>query len=139
MRKLGPNKWSAPSSLRYFGVDALLVWGLEITDYVIIMSTERAMDQFLQPKFSFDVRMSLSAVAGKTGQVNGAQVKVYAYSRGLYAGVSTELGMFWQSGRVNEKFYGNDVSVPAILNGLVPQPAAAQSLYNSLTIGESIG
>ena len=136
MRKLGHNKWSAPSSLRYVGAEALFVLGIEITDYVIIMNTQKAVNQFLQPKFSFDLRASISVVAGKSGELLAAPVRVYAYSRGLYVGLSAEVGLFYQSQKVNQKFYGEDVSVPALLNGKYAPPKAAEPLYRILQAAE---
>ena len=136
VRKLENGTWSAPSSFRYFGARGFIAVGFDITDYVLILKTQKAVDNFLKPKFDFGVRASLSVGAGVTTAGGIIPAKVYAYSRGLFVGLSLELGSFYQSKMVNELFYGPQVDVPSLLNGQVKAPEKAAPLYKALEEAE---
>ena len=48
LRKLGPGSWSAPSALRVVGVGSGVQIGLEITDYVVFLNSDEAVQLFYQ-------------------------------------------------------------------------------------------
>ena len=131
IRKLDNGTWSAPSSLRYVGARGLAA-GFDITDYVLILRTKDAVDKFLKPNCNFGGRFSLSVGAGVTAAGGTIPAMVYAYSRGLFVGLSLELGAFYQSKKVNKLFYGSQVDVPSLLNGQVKAPEKAAPLYKAL-------
>ena len=61
-----------------------------------------------------------------------APIFTYSLSKGLYAGVSLDGRLLVTRDRVNERCYGGAVSAHALLSGGVPNPPAAQPLYDAL-------
>lgn len=61
-----------------------------------------------------------------------APIFTYSLSKGLYAGVSLDGRLLVTRDRVNERFYGGAVSAHDLLSGGVPNPPAAQPLYDAL-------
>jgi hypothetical protein len=61
-----------------------------------------------------------------------APIFTYSLSKGLYAGVSLDGRLLVTRDRVNERFYGGAVSAHDLLSGGVPNPRAAQPLYDAL-------
>ena len=66
------------------------------------------------------------------GGVAMAPIFTYSLSKGLYAGVSLDGRLLVTRDRVNERFYGGAVSAHDLLSGGVPNPPAAQPLYDAL-------
>ena len=68
------------------------------------------------------------------GASPGAFAPIYTYSqsKGLYAGISFDGKVIVTRNRVNERFYGREVTGPQILNGEIPSPPAARPLYDAL-------
>lgn len=66
------------------------------------------------------------------GDVVMAPIFTYSLSKGLYAGVSLDGRLLMTRDRVNEKFYGRTVTAHELLSGSVPNPPAAQPLYDAL-------
>ena len=64
----------------------------------------------------------------------GAMAPIYTYSlsKGLYAGISLDGKVIVTRNRVNEKFYGREVTGSQILTGEIPSPPAARPLYDAL-------
>ncbi|CAN0467935.1 unnamed protein product, partial [Hapterophycus canaliculatus] len=56
----------------------------------------------------------------------------YSLSKGLFAGVGIGAGFMRVADRVNERFYGAQVSPRNLLGGVMPRPPAARPLYSSL-------
>jgi SH3 domain-containing YSC84-like protein 1 len=63
---------------------------------------------------------------------NLAPIYTYSLSKGLYAGVSLDGKVIVTRHRINEKFYGREVSGMEILQGVIPSPPAARPLYDAL-------
>lgn len=61
-----------------------------------------------------------------------APVYTYSLSKGFYAGVSLDGKVIVTRERVNERFYGREVSGMELLNGHIPTPPAARPLYDAL-------
>jgi hypothetical protein len=69
----------------------------------------------------------LGAAPGKL-----APVYTYSLSKGLYAGISLDGKVIVTRSRVNERFYGREVSGMELLSGQIPTPPAARPLYDAL-------
>lgn len=61
-----------------------------------------------------------------------APIYTYSLSKGIYAGISLDGKVIVTRNRVNEKFYGREVTGQQILNGEIPSPPAARPLYDAL-------
>lgn len=130
--------WSAPSAIGLGGVGYGLQIGGQITDFVIVLNTQAAVDAFSSGG-NVTLGGDVSIAAGPVGRSVEAGISVpfaamYSYSRskGLFAGVSLEGTVLVERGGVNESFYGRPISARELLSGDVPQPKSAKGLYNLL-------
>jgi SH3 domain-containing YSC84-like protein 1 len=132
------NGWSGPSAIGTGGVGFGLQIGAEVTEFVMILNTDAAVQAF-----SRDVNVTLGgdiSVAagpiGRTAEVGIAPIAaVYTYSRsqGLFAGVSLEGTVIGTRNDANAEFYGRRVTPEEILSGKVPPPPGATRLVQVLT------
>ncbi|KAL3775534.1 hypothetical protein ACHAW5_001553 [Stephanodiscus triporus] len=152
----GPDDWSAPSAIGVAGFAWGALLGAQVSDHVFLLMTDDAVRLFASEggrsiQLGADVGVALGplgrtaeadlgATAGPSrgiehGGVSGvavAPIFTYSLSKGLYAGVSLDGRLLMTRDRVNEKFYGGAVSAHELLSGRVPNPPAAQPLYDAL-------
>jgi lipid-binding SYLF domain-containing protein len=152
----GPDDWSAPSAIGVAGFAWGALLGAQVSDHIFLLMTEDAVRLFASEggrsiQLGADVGVALGplgrsaeadlgATAGPSrglehdgfSGVAMAPIFTYSLSKGLYAGVSLDGRMLMTRDRVNEKFYGGAVSAHELLSGRVPNPPAAQPLYDAL-------
>jgi lipid-binding SYLF domain-containing protein len=131
------NGWSGPSFVGTGGAGWGLQIGAQITEFVFILNTNRAVRAF-----SRDGNMTLgadaSAAAGPVGREAAAAITptaaIYTYSRaqGLFAGVSLEGTVIATQKSANHRYYGRPVSAADILSGSVSAPGRAAVLERAL-------
>lgn len=80
---------------------------------------------------SVEADVGATASAG-SGGLALASIYTYSLSKGLYAGVSFDGKVIVTRNKVNEKFYGQEITAKELLSGEVPTPPAAQPLYDAL-------
>ena len=136
------GSWSAPSAIGTIGAGWGAQVGAEITDYVLILNTNNAVDAFSGTK-QFTLGAELSVAVGPLGRAGGSEVHgggggglatiySYSHSKGLFAGVSLEGSCIVGRKQVNKDFYGVDHDARKLLSGEVMSPPAAMPLYESL-------
>ena len=139
--KLADGSWSAPSALTISGVGCGWQIGAEVADTMLFLPTEAAVSAFRSTG-----QLSLgAAVAGSVGPVGvGLATDVSAgnkgiganYSllmpKGLFFGAALEATAIAMRKDVNRVYYGEDVSVTALLTGEYPLPLGAAPLYAAL-------
>lgn len=133
--------WSAPSALLTGGVMAGALVGLDVTDYVIVLTTREAVLSFAQSG-QVSVGGELDITLGPVGRAGAADIfasqgayasaYAYAHTRGLYGGVSLEGTVIVARYEVNQAFYGRYVTPTDLLTGKVPRPRAGTPLYHAL-------
>src|SRR5438045_5108341 len=109
--------WSGPSFLGTGGAGWGPQIGAQITEYVLILNTNRAVHAF-----SRDGNLTLgayaSAAAGPVGREPAAAVTptaaIYTYSRskGLFVGASLEGDVIATQKTANDRYYGRPVTAP---------------------------
>ena len=139
--KLPSGGWSAPSAIGTCGLSWGALVGVELTDYVVVLTDQEAVEAFSgvgQLSLGAEIAVAVGPV-GRTGSVefhvgDGGLAPVYSYShsRGAYAGASLDGCLLFARSAVNFHFYGREVSPSEILRGAVPPPRAAQPLYDAL-------
>ncbi|NXY49255.1 SH3Y1 protein, partial [Ceuthmochares aereus] len=139
----GPDKiippWSAPSAIGIAGLGGGFEIGIEVSDLVIILNHERAVEAFAKGG-NLTLGGNLTVAIGPLGRNlegdvalrSSAAVYTYCKSRGLFAGVSLEGTCLIERKETNRKFYGQDIRASAILLGDVPFPPQAEDLYETL-------
>ncbi|KAH0627789.1 hypothetical protein JD844_008145 [Phrynosoma platyrhinos] len=133
------GSWSAPSVIGIAGLDGGFEIEIEVSDLVIILNHERAVEAFakggnltLGGNFTVAIGTLGRNLEGDVALRSSAAVYTYCKSRGLFAGVSLEGSCLIERKETNSKFYGWDIRASAILFGDVPPPLQAQDLYDIL-------
>jgi lipid-binding SYLF domain-containing protein len=130
--------WSGPSAIGTGGMGIGFQAGVQVSEYVIILNTEAAVNAFIQGG-NFTLGANLSAAFGPVGRSAEAsvapQAAVYTYSRsqGIFAGVSLEGTVIATRYAANEAYYGKPEYPGDILMGNVKPPPGAQKLLEVLS------
>ena len=131
--------WSAPAFVRMSGGSAGLQIGVESSDVVMLVMTDRGMSQLFRSNFALGA--DVSASAGPVGEAKEAstdpslkaEVLSYARSRGLFAGAELSGALIKQDGEALVATYGASPDVSAILAGEVEAPKEAAGLLSKLS------
>ncbi|KAJ8575612.1 hypothetical protein ON010_g3603 [Phytophthora cinnamomi] len=140
--RLPDGRWSAPSAIGTAGVGWGPQIGGEITDFVIILNTQRAVEAFCASG-QVNLGAELGISAGPVGRVASGALEAsasmdvapcysYSHSKGLYAGISLEGSVILSRSDINRSFYGKAVTVAELLGGVEPPPVAAAPLYDAI-------
>lgn len=139
--RLPDNTWSAPSAIVTGGMGAGGQIGAELTDFVLVLNTKEAVKTFSHfGNVQLGGNVSIAAgPVGRNAEASGSATfkhvsAIYSYSktRGLFAGVSLEGTIVVTRNDANEKLYGQRYTAKELLNGTVPPPREADSLYRAL-------
>ncbi|KAJ5648386.1 hypothetical protein N7490_004758 [Penicillium lividum] len=138
--RLPDGTWSAPSAVGLGGLGVGPLLGVELTDFVFVLSTDEAVTKFMQSGF-LHLGLNLSVALGmgrsaESGGIAGARgvSGFYSYSktRGVYAGVSGEFGLIVERSRANKKIYERKLKSVQLAGGQIPAPREAESLMRIL-------
>eukprot|EP00286_Rhodomonas_abbreviata_P001330 CAMPEP_0181289092 /NCGR_PEP_ID=MMETSP1101-20121128/696_1 /TAXON_ID=46948 /ORGANISM="Rhodomonas abbreviata, Strain Caron Lab Isolate" /LENGTH=426 /DNA_ID=CAMNT_0023393287 /DNA_START=11 /DNA_END=1292 /DNA_ORIENTATION=- len=139
--KLPDGTWSAPSAVQMTGMGWGLQVGAELTDVLLILSTESAVNAF-KSRAQLSVGAELGVSVGPVGRSIESDVTAgnkgaahafsYAQSKGLFVGASLEASGIASRPDVNRAFYGEKVSVSTLLQGDYPRPRGAEVLYKAM-------
>ena len=137
--KMKNGKWSPPSSISAGGFGVGLQAGGSNIDYVILMNTEEAVEQFSK-EGNYRGGVEAEGTAGSEGRNlsagmagMSAPVTSYSFSEGLFGGVSTSSLAFGVEDDTNEAFYGEKLESKDILAGKIKKvPASVRKLWRAL-------
>lgn len=139
--RLSDGTWSAPSALLISGIGWGLQVGGELTDVIIILMTDGAVDAF-SSKAQVCLGSELAVSVGPLGRSAGTDFHAgekgasacisYAHSKGLFLGLSLEASVIASRSDMNRSFYGMDVKPRVLLSGEFERPKAAEPLYQAL-------
>ena len=130
--------WSGPSFIGTGGAGWGPQIGAQVTDFVIVLNTERAVRAFSKGG-NVTLGADASVAAGPVGRAAEADVTpraaIYTYSKtkGLFIGASLEGAVIGTRKGANEHYYGRPVSASDILERRVPPPAGAANLRAALS------
>jgi lipid-binding SYLF domain-containing protein len=130
--------WSGPSAIGTGGIGVGFQAGLQVSEYVIILNTQEAINSFAKGT-NVTLGGNLSAAIGPIGRSAEAaiapQAAIYTYSRsqGIFAGVSLEGTVIATRYQANEEYYGKPAFPSDILAGDIKPPAGAQKLIDVLS------
>lgn len=133
------GKWSPPSAISAGGFGVGLQAGGSNIDYVILMNSDEAVEQFSK-EGNYRGGVEAEGTAGTEGRNlsagmagMSAPVTSYSFSEGLFGGVSTSSLAFGVEDDTNESFYGEKVESKDILAGKVKKvPSSVQKLWRAL-------
>jgi SH3 domain-containing YSC84-like protein 1 len=130
--------WSGPSAIATGGAGFGFQVGGQVTEFVIILNTQAAVNAFAQAG-NVQFGGALSVAAGPLGRAAEAGVlpvaAVYTYSRsqGLFAGASLEGTILVTQSDKNASYYRRPVTPEEILRGRVTPPPSAEPLIAALS------
>jgi len=133
------HKWSHPSAISAAGAGVGFQAGGSSQDYVLLLNTENAVEQFSQ-KGNYTSSAEVEGTAGPVGRelsagvatVN-APVYTYSFTKGLFGGVSLSGLGYASADDTNENFYGQRLTPKEILDGKVKKtPEAVKRLWKAL-------
>jgi SH3 domain-containing YSC84-like protein 1 len=129
--------WSGPSFIGTGGAGFGPQIGAEVTDFVILLNSERAVRAFAKGG-NVTLGADASVAAGPVGRAAEADVTpraaIYTYSKskGLFIGASLEGAVIATRSGANAHYYGRPVTAYHILHGRVAPPAGVASLRAAL-------
>jgi lipid-binding SYLF domain-containing protein len=133
-----PSGWSSPAFISISGGSAGLQVGVESSDVVMLVMSDRAKAQLFRSDFALGADASASAgpvgeaaQAGTDGSMT-AEILSYARSRGLFAGAELSGVVVKQDMDALTSTYGGSPDVHAILAGDVAAPREASALLSKL-------
>ena len=130
--------WSGPSAIGTGGIGVGFQAGVEITEFVIVLNTQEAVDAFSKGG-NVTLGADLSAAVGPVGRTAEGNVALqaatytYSISQGLFAGISLEGTVIATRDEANAEYYGKPVAAKDILAGKVKPPAGEQKLLQVLS------
>jgi lipid-binding SYLF domain-containing protein len=129
--------WSGPSFIGTGGAGWGPQIGAQVTDFVIVLNNERAVNAFSKGG-NVTLGADASVAAGPVGRAAEADVTpraaIYTYSKtkGLFIGASLEGAVIGTRAGANEHYYGRPVTAYDILHARIAAPAGASNLRAAL-------
>ena len=124
------NGWSAPAFYALGSASFGLQAGLEQTQLVMLLMSDKAVRAIEEGNFKFGagagltvVSLSGGAEAATSANLSG-DIIVWSSGKGLYGGLTLNGSVIKPRDEWNTAFYGRPVSVPMILAGGVRNPSA---------------
>jgi SH3 domain-containing YSC84-like protein 1 len=128
--------WSDPAFYSLGSASFGLQIGLEQSQLVMIIMTDRALRAIERDKFKFGADAGLTVVtlgagagAATSGNLSG-DIILWSKSKGAYGGLTINGSVVAPEEDTNADFYGHSVSVPQILSGGPKNPAAGSLRAN---------
>ncbi|HZR68485.1 MAG TPA: lipid-binding SYLF domain-containing protein [Burkholderiales bacterium] len=125
------GRWSSPAFYKLASASVGLQAGADVSEVVMLLMTDKAVNALLNPKFDLGADASIAAgpVGVGTQRDITADVLSYARSRGAYAGLSVGGAYIQPDEAANKAYYGKSVTPTDILvrrNVSNPESAALQ-------------
>jgi lipid-binding SYLF domain-containing protein len=111
LRNKQTNIWSSPTFLNITGGGFGLQFGVESSEVIVVIQTQKALDAVLQNQFTFGAGAGLSighigADLGADISVKGHQdIYIFSRSRGLFAGIALKGSIIKPARSLNEDYY----------------------------------
>jgi SH3 domain-containing YSC84-like protein 1 len=131
--------WSAPAFVTMTGGSAGFQAGVESSDMVMLVTSDRAMTTLFRSSFTLGTDASASAgPVGEAAQAGTdasmrAEILSYAHSRGLFAGAELSGAVVKQDSDALAATYGPSADVHGILGGAIAPPPMSRAFLERLT------
>ncbi len=130
--------WSAPAFFAITGGSWGLQIGVEGVDLVMVIQSEKGMQELLSSKFQ--IGGDASAAAGPIGRHASAdtdwklntEILTYSRAKGIFAGLDLSGAAVRRDDDSMKTVYGDGVSTQAVLHGQVPVPPPAEPFLNAV-------
>jgi lipid-binding SYLF domain-containing protein len=133
-----PNGWSAPAFFAITGGSWGLQIGVEGIDLVLVIQSDKGMNDLIQSKF--EIGGDVSAAAGPVGRHASAdtdwklntEILTYSRAKGIFAGITLNGAGIRRDDDSTEAMYGHDIPTRSILTGAVPPPPGASAFLDAV-------
>ena len=127
------NGWSYPAFYTTGSVTFGLQAGVEVSEIVLMVMTERGLDAL----FTADVKLGgdISVAAGPVGvgaKAQTADILAFVRSKGLYGGINLEGTVVKPRRNWNKRYYGKDVRPSEIIRGNSVKRSGVGKLFQAL-------
>jgi lipid-binding SYLF domain-containing protein len=132
--------WSGPIFIKMTGASGGLQAGLQSSDVLMIVQTQKGREQLFTSGIKLGAGMSVAAGPVGKGKTAGTDVSsnadiiTYARSKGLFAGVDLNGVSLSHDDGANAALYGSSADVHAILDGRIRAPAEARPFLDELKV-----
>ena len=132
------NGWSSPAFFTLSGGSWGAQIGLEKVDVVMVITTDRGMQNLLNSEFKLGAEVGVAAgPVGRDAEASTdwklkAGVLTYSRAKGLFAGLDLNGAVIKQDKDSTRAFYGDNADFRAVLTGQVTAPADAQDFLASV-------
>ena len=127
-RDVKRGRWVGPAFYKLGEGSLGLQAGVDVSEVVVLVMTEKARDALLSSSFKLGGDASIAAGPVGTGASSSVTTDLVAFARskGIYAGLSLEGAVIRPDNEANAVFYGRDVSpLDILVRGSADNPAAA--------------
>jgi lipid-binding SYLF domain-containing protein len=131
--------WGGPVFVAVTGGSAGLQVGVESSDVVLLVMSDRGMSQLFRTSFALGADVSAAAGPGGEAAQAGtdasltAEILSYARSRGLFAGAELSGAVLARDNEALAAIYRPEVSTQAVLAGETPAPREADRFLARLS------
>jgi lipid-binding SYLF domain-containing protein len=133
-----PNGWSAPAFFAITGGSWGLQIGVEGIDLVLVIQSDKGMNDLIQSKF--EIGGDVSAAAGPVGRHASAdtdwklntEILTYSRAKGIFAGITLNGAGIRRDDDSTGAMYGHDIPTRSILTGAVPPPPGAGAFLDAV-------
>ena len=127
------STWSYPSFHTLGSATFGLQIGVEVSEIVLLMMSQRGMDAMLSTKFTLGGDISVAAgPVGVGAKAATADVLAFSRTKGLYGGLNLEGAVITQRNNWNDAYYGRRVSVSDIVVRRDAQNPDAEKLRHAV-------
>ena len=118
-KHLGGNKWSYPAFYGMGAITAGFQAGGQASEVVLLIMTEKGLDAMLSTKFQLGADASVAAgPVGVGAAVATTDIVQFIRSKGVYAGTTIEGAVISPRDKLNEAYYGKEISpLDILVNG----------------------
>ena len=128
------GKWSAPAMYSIGGASIGLQAGGSSTDFVLLLMTEKVVNQVLNGKTKMGTDATAAAGPGATAaSASDVDILTYGEAKGVFAGVSLGGGTVEPDNDANYRLYGKTLTATDIVRGTGVKPSTdGQALVTML-------
>ncbi|KAJ5577601.1 SH3 domain-containing protein [Penicillium hispanicum] len=138
--RMPDGSWTAPSAVALGGLGGGGQFGVELTDFVFVLSTDAAVATFVESGIlTLGTNISIALGPGRSAETDAmistkSVAGIYSYSktRGVYGGLTLEAGTIVERSSANKKLYERKLKAKQLLSGEIPPPPDAEPLIRVL-------
>lgn len=137
---LNTQEWSQPAFYTASSVGAGLTAGVQASEVVVMLMTEKAVDAFYQTKFDLGAagNVTLGRKGGGAAEDVTGDLVVYNRSKGLWVSINLATAAMAVHEDYNESYYGRPATPKQILNNEVSRRHSFELILAAKSVGMKV-